>query len=58
MYVWVHDKYSPTSFKQRLWREKLFWYDEINLINNAAYIVCYGAGVSRDKLQPVILLWN
>ena len=22
MYIWIHDKYSPTSFKQRLWHRK------------------------------------
>ena len=22
MYIWIHDKYSSTSFKQRLWTEK------------------------------------
>ena len=23
MYIWIHDKYSSTSFKQRLWQRKL-----------------------------------
>ena len=23
MYIWIHDKYSSTSFKQRLWQKKI-----------------------------------
>ena len=23
MYIWIHDKYSSTSFKQRLWQRKI-----------------------------------
>ena len=30
MYILIHDKYSFTSFKQRLWQRKWFWYNKIN----------------------------
>ena len=29
MYIWIHDKYSSTSFKQLLWQRKMFWYDVV-----------------------------
>ena len=33
MCIWIHDKYSSTSFKQRLWQRKIVWYDKINFAN-------------------------
>ena len=52
MYFWIHDKYSSTSFEQRLWQRKLFWYDKINF---SSHLCHYGAVVMElfaraDKL--------
>ena len=34
MYIWIHDKYSSTSFKQRLWQRKivLIWQNSEKLL--------------------------
>ena len=44
MYIWIHDKYSSTSFKQRLWQRKIVWYDKINFSNH----VCHCGAVVRE----------
>ena len=41
MYIWIHDKYSSTSFKQRLsglWQtEKWFWYNKTNFSSHVSH---------------------
>ena len=46
MYIWIHDKYSSTSFKSVYGREKLFWYDKINFSNH----VCHCDAVVKEFL--------
>ena len=45
MYIWINDKYSSTSFKKRLCREKWFWYNQINSSNK--YVWQCGAAVKE-----------
>ena len=50
MYVWIHDKYSSTSFKQRLsglWQTEIwFWYNKANFSNH----VCHCGAVVKELL--------
>ena len=50
MYVWIHDKYSSTSVKQRLsglWQtEKWFWYNKTNFSNH----VCLCGAVVKELI--------
>ena len=47
MYIWSNDKYSSTSFKKRLCREKWFWYNQINFSKQVCVAVwCSGQGVA------------
>ena len=47
MYIWIHDKYSSTSFKQRLWQRKivLIWQNYFFLNH-----VCHCGAVVKELL--------
>ena len=47
MYIWIHDKYSSTSFKQRLWQRKivLIW-QNFFFLNH----VCHCGAVVKELL--------
>ena len=45
MYIWINDKYSSTSFKKRLCREKWFWYNQINFSKQ----VCVAVWLRRSR---------
>ena len=46
MYIWIRDKYSSTSFKQRLWRRKIVLIWQINSSNH----VCHCGVVVKELL--------
>ena len=46
MYIWIHDKYSSTSFKQRLWQRKIVLISQINSSNH----VCHCGAVVKELL--------
>ena len=50
MYIWVHDKYSSTSFKQRQWQRKivLIWQNYFHKSNH----VCQCGVVVKELLAP------
>ena len=46
MYIWIRDKYSSTSFKQRLWQRKIVLISQINSSNH----VCHCGAVVKELL--------
>ena len=46
MYIWIHDKYSSDSFKQRPWQRQLHWYDKFNFSHH----VCHCGAVVKELL--------
>ena len=49
MYIWIHDKYSSTSFKQRLWKRKivLMWQNQ-----SGSDHVCHCGAAVKEVLAP------
>ena len=47
MYSWIHGKYSSTSLSSVYGREKLSWYDKINIANH----VCHCGAVVKELLE-------
>ena len=44
MSQWIYDKFSSTSFKQRLWKRKWFWYYIFILTKVCVALWCSGQG--------------
>ena len=63
MYIWIHDKYSSSGFKQRLWQRKIVLIWQINFFKSCVSLWYSGQGVAwtctsnRFRLPATLFLF-